>query len=241
MSEKKKIKVVQCWDDGVINDIRVIELCRKYGAKATFNLNPGLMGDERGKNRWINEEKGIWSYNGFACGKLAKKDIREVYEGFEVASHCWKHEIADCYPVEEWIRSAVDTRKFLEDIVQKPGPGFAWPCGRTTPETVQALREAGFAYGRTTENVEDITRSEDAMALPSNCHFSNNKFFELYEKAKADNVEVFYFWGHSYEMYEYDKLWERYEYKLKYISNDPDAEWADVADIAPLCDGKKRV
>ena len=36
------IKVAQCWDDGVINDIKVADLCRKYGAKATFNLNPAL-------------------------------------------------------------------------------------------------------------------------------------------------------------------------------------------------------
>ena len=30
------IKVAQCWDDGVLNDIKVAELCRKYNAKATF-------------------------------------------------------------------------------------------------------------------------------------------------------------------------------------------------------------
>ena len=36
------LKVVQCWDDGVINDIRLTDLLRRWGAKATFNLNPGL-------------------------------------------------------------------------------------------------------------------------------------------------------------------------------------------------------
>ena len=34
-------------------------------------------------------------------------------------------------------------------------------------------------------NMEDITKCEDVMALPANCHFSNNSFFDLYEKAKA--------------------------------------------------------
>ena len=37
-----KVKVAQCWDDGVCNDIRVTDILRKYNAKATFNLNPGL-------------------------------------------------------------------------------------------------------------------------------------------------------------------------------------------------------
>lgn len=230
-----KIKVVQCWDDGVLTDIRLTELCRKYGAKATFNLNPGLMGEERRPIQWIDEGKGIWTYNGFCAGKLSIKDIAEVYSGFEVASHCWKHENADSMPVEKWIKTAVDARKFLEDIVQRPCRGFAWPCGRTTPEARDALRKAGFAYGRTTACAEDITQCEDVMALPSNCHFAGTPFFDRYRKAKENGVKVFYFWGHSYEMYEYDKLWERLEYKLDFISHDPDAEWATVADIAPLC------
>lgn len=238
MSGKKKIKVVQCWDDGVINDIRVVELCRKYGAKATFNLNPGNMGEERGKNCWQSANPGTWSYRGFSCGKLAKKDIAEVYEGFELASHCWRHENADSIPAEEWISKAMDARRFLEDIAQKPCLGFAWPCGRTTPETVKALHDAGFAYGRTTANAPDVTKCSDVMLLPSNCHFQDNLFYSLYETAKASGVEVFYFWGHSYEMFEYDKLWEQYELKLQYISNDPDAEWANVVDIVPLCKGK---
>ena len=37
------IKVAQCWDDGVATDIRLIEILRKYNAKATFNLCPGLI------------------------------------------------------------------------------------------------------------------------------------------------------------------------------------------------------
>ena len=32
-------------------------------------------------------------------------------------------------------------------------------------------------------------------------------------------------------MFEYDKLWEQYEMKIKMISDDPDAEWANVIDI----------
>jgi hypothetical protein len=34
------MKLVQCWDDGVNDDIRLTQILRKHGAKATFNLNP---------------------------------------------------------------------------------------------------------------------------------------------------------------------------------------------------------
>jgi peptidoglycan-N-acetylglucosamine deacetylase len=35
------MKIVQCWDDGVVDDVRLIDILRKYGAKASFNLNFG--------------------------------------------------------------------------------------------------------------------------------------------------------------------------------------------------------
>jgi len=229
-----KLKVAQCWDDGVLNDIRLTDLLRRYHAKATFNLNPGLMGESRGRSRWLPAGSRDWSYQGFLCGKLSLKDIAEVYDGFEVASHCWKHESADSLPVKVWVRSALGARHYLEDAVQKPCRGFAWPNGSVTPEAVAALRQAGFAYGRTCETMDFVTDARDAMTLPSTCHVQNSWFYQKYEAART--CGIFYFWGHSYELLEDEKLWEQLEMKLRYIGEDPDAEWVSVVDIAPFCD-----
>ena len=227
-----KMKVVQCWDDGIVNDIRLTEMLRKYGAKATFNLNTGAMGDTRGKNEWVGHDYRGWSHHGFCSGKLALKDIAEVYDGFEVASHCRCHENAGSMPDEEWIKRALDARHALEDIVQRDCRGFAWPCGRYTPGTIRLLRENGFAYGRTTENTYDVTSNKEPLALATNCHYQAPDFWERFEKARPTGV--FYFWGHSYEMYEYDGLWDSLEDKIRTISEDPDCEWANVIDIVPL-------
>ncbi len=40
MNQTNSLRVVQCWDDGDLGDIRLCEILRKYGAKASFNLNP---------------------------------------------------------------------------------------------------------------------------------------------------------------------------------------------------------
>ena len=226
-----KMKVVQCWDDGINNDVRLTGILRKYGAKATFNLNPGWMGDKAVPDRWATHADG-WSHNGFIPGKLSRRDIAEVYAGFEVASHCWKHEVAGSVPDSEWIKAAVDARKFLEDIVQRPCRGFAWPCGVDTPATVALLRENGFAYGRSTRNTFDATACPEPLALATNCHFQARDFWQRYEKAKETGL--FYFWGHSYEMYHYDEMWAHFEETIKFITEDPDAEWANVIDIVPL-------
>lgn len=230
----KKMKVVQCWDDGVINDERLAEMFRRHGAKATFNLNPGLMKeDSRIDCGWVKQGEGTRNHNfGFAAGKLSHRDIPEVYKGFKLASHCWRHENAGSIPDADWIRSAMDARKFVEDIVQAPCPGFAWPCGITTPETIALLRENGFAYGRTTKTTFDVTDCQEPLAISPNCHFKAPDFWERYTKSKE--VGVFYFWGHSYELFQYDAMWDNFEAMVKYISEDPEAEWADVVDIVPL-------
>ena len=228
------MKVVQCWDDGVVNDIRLTNLLRKHNAKATFNLNPGLMEPEkRVEPSWRKQGEGTYNHNfGFSAGKLSHRDIPEVYAGFELASHCWRHENAGSIPDDEWIKSALDARKFLEDIVQRPCRGFAWPCGVFTDGTIAKLRDNGFAYGRTTKNTFDVTDCAEPLALASNCHFKAPDFWQRYTAAKKTGV--FYFWGHSYELFQYDEMWNSFESMIEYLSNDPDAEWANVIDIVPL-------
>lgn len=228
------MKVVQCWDDGIENDIRLADLFRKYGAKATFNLNPGLMDPEkRGVTGFRKQGEGCNNHNfGFSCGKLSHRDIPEVYAGFELASHCWRHENAGTVPDADWIKSALDARHFVEDIAQKPCRGFAWPCGIATDATVALLRENGFAYGRTTKTTFDVTDCAEPLALAPNCHFKAPDFWQRYTKAKETGV--FYFWGHSYELFRYEEMWATFEEMIKYITEDPDAEWANVIDIVPL-------
>lgn len=229
----KKLKVAQCWDDGVLTDLRLIEILQKYHAKATFNLNPGLCGEKRGKMIWNHDPAyPDWTHYGFRCGKIARNEIAGVYKGFQVASHCNFHQIAGILSDNDFLQAALDARHFLEDAVQHECTGFACPCGRHTAETRRLLREAGFSYGRTTENTDDVLSCTDPMVLASSCHFLNNDFYRKYEAAKK--IGVFYFWGHSYETLNYERLWEQVEDKIRYIDEDPESEWIDVVDIVPL-------
>ena len=227
------MKVVQCWDDGVATDIAVTEIFRKYGAKATFNLCIGIHQEERVNPSWTTDPaKCTWN-KGFSGGRVGLKEMRQVYDGFQVASHCWKHENAGKLPDEEFLKAAMDCRKYLEDLFERECRGFAWPCGQTTQTTADLLREAGFAYGRTTGYTTDVTRCADTMLLSSSCHFMDPAFIQKYEAAKETGV--FYFWGHTYEMFGFDQLLLQLEHKIRYITEDPDSEWADVIDIVPLC------
>ena len=225
------IKVAQCWDDGVCTDVHLIEILRKYNAKATFNLCPGNHFDTRQDSHWAPKEYSGWSCRGFFGGKHARHELAEIYSGFKVASHCMRHECAGRNPDELFLKAALDGRHFLEDLFQCECPGFAWPCGLYTQETADALLAAGFKYGRTVENVSDVSKYQHPMILHSNCHFQNQQFYDLYKKAKADGCKYFYFWGHSYEMQDSEGMWKQLEDKIEYITDDPDAVWCDVIDI----------
>jgi len=225
------VKVVQCWDDGVFNDIRLTELLRKYNAKATFNLNPAWNGESRIIADWTPLGYQEWSHRGFQPGKLSKSDLTEIYACFQVESHCMRHEGAGQVPDTEFVKAALDARHFLEDMFQRSCRGFAWPGGLYTPTTAAALLDAGFAYGRTVERSGRGAACPHPMTVKPSCHFQDYDFISCFLNAKRENG-VFYFWGHSYEMLDSEGLWRQFEYKLQYLNADPDVVWCDVVDIA---------
>ena len=62
------------YDDGVTQDIRLIELFNKYGLKATFNLNSEFLG---GQNNLVRNGVEI-THN-----KVKAQDVRAIYTGHE--------------------------------------------------------------------------------------------------------------------------------------------------------------
>lgn len=235
------MRVACCWDDGSYNDIRLVELFRKYGVKATFNLCPGGRGEEDSPNRWANPgENG--GFMGYFPGMAGLKRYKELYQGFQVASHCWRHEVVGRVSLDEFVEAAMKARNYLEELFQRPCTGFAWPNGVFSDEAAAALAAEGFEYGRTTQYTDDVAASacNNALQLKSNCHFLNcGTFYNCYRQAK-ENGRDFYFWGHSFEMMDCEQLWQQLEMKLQFIAQDPDAEWVDVIDLVRAAKGENK-
>jgi peptidoglycan/xylan/chitin deacetylase (PgdA/CDA1 family) len=75
------MRVMQCWDDGDVDDIRLVEILKRYKAKATFNINPG---------GWKSERRVGHVRNGYEVWKLSLDEMKDVYKGFMVAGHTMK-------------------------------------------------------------------------------------------------------------------------------------------------------
>jgi peptidoglycan/xylan/chitin deacetylase (PgdA/CDA1 family) len=76
------VTVIQAWDDGVVEDVRLVALLRKLGARAAFNLNPGWYQSGRSFG-WMDGDHPVY--------RLGREEIPEVFAGFEVAAHSVTH------------------------------------------------------------------------------------------------------------------------------------------------------
>lgn len=215
------IKIVQCWDDGVIDDIRLCELLRQKGAKASFNLNAGFHGAQRGFT---------WRYkDGKDVQRLARAELLSVYAGFTIANHSLTHPWATRIPLADWEREVVENRRQLQDLFNQPVLGFVYPYGDTNAETAEVVRAAGHLYARHGTASPSFPPA-DPMFFSADSHFAAPNFWERYAKAKATGAGVFYFWGHSYELMN-EADWQKFSDMLDCFNADPDAIWTDLPEL----------
>jgi peptidoglycan/xylan/chitin deacetylase (PgdA/CDA1 family) len=217
--DKAVITVVQCWDDGVTADVRLIEILRRHNAKATFNLNAGLH-EKRRKTSWV--------YKGTQVDRLGWEEMKELYSGFIIANHTLTHPRLEEQPIEDARRNIEEGRERLQQFFGQPVHGFAYPFGTYNEAAMEAVRSAGHVYARTVQNSERPFPPENAMAFHPSCHFLAPDFWSRYEGAKE--CGVFYFWGHSYEMIT-EAMWSAFDEAIAHISCDPGSRWGNVEDL----------
>lgn len=216
------IKLIQCWDDGVVDDIRLCELLRKYHARASFNLNPAVHEPKRKFSWKFQNTKDVF------C--LAKDELLACYDGFTIANHSVTHPWPTKIPLEDWKTEVTDARKWLQDFFCQEVLGFAYPYGDSNPEVANVVSEAGHVYARACSNATPCFPPADAMQFAPDCHHNVVDFWERFERAKSMDAEVFYFWGHSYEFVT-EEDWSVFEGKIARLSADTDTCWVDIPDL----------
>lgn len=183
------------YDDGVRQDIRLVELMKRYGLKGTFNINSGLYPPEGVENK-----------------RMPLSCAQELYlpAGMEVALHALTHPILSYLPENictyEILQDRINHERDYDCIVR----GMAYPQGTVSvsDSVVSSLRQCGIAYARTTVSTERFDLPTDWLRLPATCHHKNPRLMELAKQFKDSPFEkapgMFYLWGHSYE-FDWDK------------------------------------
>ena len=214
------------YDDGVWQDVRLIDIMKKNGVKGTFNINSG---------RWKRHE------NSDDETKITFARAKEIYldNGMEIATHAVNHPFLDQLPsagaAYEVLADRIEIEKNLGIIAR----GHAYPYGAWSEDVIKTLRQCGIVYARTTVSTGKFTipeTSDEWLALPATAKHTDPKLFELGEKFINSVVKyrsmMFYLWGHSYEFDEYhDNNWDLIERFLEFIGNREDIWYATNIEI----------
>ncbi len=207
--ETKKKAVTFSYDDGVTQDIRLIELLNKYDLKCTFNLNSELLG----KNGWLMREG-----QRIAHYKIQPQDVKEIYAGHEVAVHTLTHPNLTQQTDGEVIRQVEQDRLNLSELVGYEVIGMAYPCGGVNNDdrVAKLIKEnTGVRYSRTITSTGSFDIQENLYRFnPTVYHRDMEDMKALAEKfvsLETDKPQVYYLWGHSYEMDFDNNCWSKLE------------------------------
>lgn len=200
------------YDDGKIQDRKLVEIFNKYGIKGTFHLNSSLMDQPE---------------------RIPAGEIKDLYKGHEVSAHTCTHPtIARC-PKEEIVQELYNDRVNLENIVGYPVRGLSYPNGSHNRQIRDLLPHLGYEYARTVEETGDFGIPEDFLRWKATCHHNHNllelgeKFINLYKK---QYLYLMYVWGHSYE-FDNDNNWDLIENFCRMAGNRDDIWYATNIEI----------
>lgn len=186
------------YDDGILADLRLIELMKKYGVKGTFNINTH------------HYENGNEPDN-----RLTKAQIKAIADDprFEIACHGHRHPYYTYLPITTVTDDILENRKIVEEITGQIITGFAYPYGPYNKVSEQAIESVAIAYARTVKATNEFDLPENWLQWHPTCH--HKAALENFEKFMGDvnpiiKPLVMYVWGHTYE-FDNDNNWDLIE------------------------------
>lgn len=193
LKDNKTKVLTLSYDDGVVQDIRLVEILNKYGLKCTFNINSGLYLDE-GATR----EK--------YYGRMKFSEAKKLYKdsGHEVAIHGFTHPFLEKLDTAEMIYEITEDKRKIEKDYGVLARGMAYPYGTYNDAVIDVLEKCGVAYSRTVKSTYSFCFPENWLELHPTCHHNYEGLQDLLKNFIENNNrynhnEMFYLWGHSYE------------------------------------------
>jgi hypothetical protein len=173
------------YDDGIIEDRRLVEIFNRYGIKGTFHLNSGLLGN----------------------GRVNPGEVATLYHGHEVSCHGCIHASLDRLSHEQIVREMWEDRKALEKLTGYPVRGMSYAYGQYNRQIIGILQSLGFVYARNVASTQRYNLPGDFMAWEPTCHHKHDLDIKLKAfKQTGMPLSLMYVWGHSSE-FKRDSNW----------------------------------
>jgi len=199
------------YDDGVLQDIRFVQLLNKYHIPGTFCLNSDLMQDGF-----------VWVHpNGDMIKRLPLSDAASLYRDHEVASHTLTHPDFTGLPADEILRQMQQDKDTLQRSCGCEVTGFGVPFDYFDITAMSCARACGFLYARNSEQSLSYTPPYDYYNWSAGIFHLNpllgqyvQSFFDTEEELALCQIV-----GHAYDL-DIENMWDRIERILKRVSQD---------------------
>jgi peptidoglycan/xylan/chitin deacetylase (PgdA/CDA1 family) len=216
--------VTTSWDDGNVLDIRLAELLQKFGLKGTFYVP-------------IH----------YSRRSLRDDEVKFLSKSFEIGAHTLTHPKLTDLSYERAKAEIEGSKAALERILGRRVLGFCYPFGDHNESIIQLVKDAGYAYARTT--VVLCTQIENPYRMGTTIYAFPHHFlkdlrsrlqimgvaafkgmYDFATRAKLlfdytyKNGGVWHLWGHSLTIEQYN-LWEKLEETFKHISERDDVHY----------------
>ena len=214
------------YDDGVEQDIRLVEIFDKNGIKGTFNINTGSFAPE-----------GTVYKPGVVHRRMTKQQTYDLFANspHEVAVHTLNHPYLEQLPTNMMVNEVINDRKNIEEMFGTMARGMAYPFGTTSDEVVNVLKSCGIVYSRTTQTTNSLNlQKNNWLRLAATCHHKSPMLNELADQfineKPVRSPWLFYVWGHSYE-FDSDNNWDVIENFCEKVGNKSDVWYATNIEI----------
>ena len=205
------------YDDGLEQDKRIVELMKKYGINGTFNLNSGLFGLRTniqyiGNLGYQNVGPDVIKQGLIRTApayRIPEDEIRQVYAGFELATHGVHHMNEGKLSEEDLRKEIREDRKRLSEFTDLPVVGHAFPFGGSSALAERVLQEEGILYARGVSSSKG--KGEKRFSFPTSLYHvsptcsqidgrTEKLFDEFMRTVPTQGDMLFYMWGHGYEI-----------------------------------------
>lgn len=136
-------------DDGHPLDMRMADLLRRRGLRATFHVP-------------------VRNCEGPPV--MSTIQLRELARDFEIGSHTLEHRFLAQLDVHEALRQISEGKLALQEKLGQPVQGFCYPGGKYRRLHCGMVQAAGFRYARTTQNLR-LDAGHRPMELPTTLQF----------------------------------------------------------------------
>lgn len=201
------------YDDGVVQDRRLVEIFNRHGIKGTFHLNSANLGAQK---------------------HISADEVKALYAGHEVSVHSLTHPFLENIPAAEVVYEITEDRKNLEALCGYPVVGMSYPFGTYSSELLAQLKTLGIVCSRTVKSTNRFSLPENFLEWHPTCHHRENiaEKFEKFKKTEG-RMSLLYIWGHAYELDQEieNNNWQMMEDFCAMAGGDPDIWYATNIEI----------